>query len=117
MILVLLVISILPILAQSEAKMSLKQIYTMQKAYKAEKGIYWITSTAADSVNTSAFVSIRVEIARSARYAYILTSSDAGLNTFTATATATGLDYDATSDVWRIDQNGVLQIISDDSEY
>lgn len=102
---------------QSEAKMILKQIYAMQKAYKAEKGLYWITGSAAAAVSPTAFASIRIEIPMTARYTYTLTSTDAGATNFYATATSGVLDEDATIDTWVINQTGFLQVTSDDSEY
>jgi len=100
---------------QSEAKMMLKQIYTMQKAYKLEKGVYWITSSAASGVFNTAFASIRIEIPMTARYSYTITSTDAGATNFTATATSGVLDEDASIDVWVIDRNGFLRVTIDDA--
>lgn len=100
---------------QSEAKGILKQVYTMQHAYRQEKDVYFVTATPADSVTTTAFSTIGVDIGRNARYQYILSSGDAGLTTFLCTATATGLDDDATPDTWTIDQTGRLLVTSDDA--
>jgi hypothetical protein len=47
-----------------------------------------------------------------ARYTYRIT---ANATTFTATATSSILDDDATQDVWQIDQDGVLVCTSDDA--
>ncbi len=122
------VITILPVLAlseskkadvknkQSEAKMILKQIYTMQKAYKVEKGLYWIPSGCASTVAPTSFAPIRIEIPYSARYTYCLTSSDAGQTNFTATATSGILDWDVYVDIWNINQGGTLLLVADDSE-
>ncbi len=129
LIMVLLIIGILPVLAlseskkadvknkQSEAKMILKQIYTMQKAYYAEKDKFWITNDYASSSSPTGFAFIRIEIPQSARYTYTLTSIDAGATMFFATATSGALDDDAQVDVWVIDQTGFLRVTSDDSEY
>ncbi|OGC86238.1 MAG: hypothetical protein A2V73_04415 [candidate division Zixibacteria bacterium RBG_19FT_COMBO_42_43] len=125
--LLVVIIVILPVLAlsdskksdiknkQSEAKMILKQIYTMQKAYKAETGIYWIAPWAASASSPNAFADIRIEIIPTARYSYTISSSDAGANNFTATATSGVLDEDAQLDTWAIDQTGVLRVTSDDA--
>ncbi len=100
---------------QSEAKGILKQIYTMQHAYRQEKDVYFITATPADSVATTSFATLGVEVGRNARYQYILTSGDGGLTTFLCTGTATGLDDDATPDIWTIDQTGRLLVTTDDA--
>jgi prepilin-type N-terminal cleavage/methylation domain-containing protein len=97
---------------QSEAKQLLKQIYTMQHAYRQEYNIYACNGATGDSVNTAALATIGVDIMVSARYAYAIT---AGALAFTATATATGLDDDGTNDVWVIDQTGSLRCTSDDA--
>lgn len=129
LIIALAIIGILPVLAlseskkadiknkQAEAKMILKQIYALQKAYKEEKGIYWISPSAASAVYPTGFWSIRVEIPRVARYTYTLTSTDAGYTNFTAAAMSGVLDDDASTDVWTIDQTGTLRVIVDDSDY
>jgi len=127
---VMAMIVILPVLAlseskkadiknkQSEAKMILKQIYAMQKAYYVDKGLYWITNSAGNGgAGRTSFVPIRIEIPNSARYTYIITSTDAGATNFYATATSGALDEDATMDTWVINQTGFLQVTSDDSEY
>ncbi len=95
---------------QTEAKQLLKQIYTMQHAYRQEFNAYCLNgvSAAAGSVN---FARLGVDIGASARYTYAMT---AAANTFSCTATA-NLDDDATNDVWAIDQDGLLTCSSDDS--
>lgn len=100
---------------QSEAKMLLKQVYVMEHSYRQEKDVYWITATAASATAPTAFSGIGVEITPSARYSYVLTSGDAGATTFTCTATSSILDDDATTDVWHIDQTGVLVCDTDDA--
>jgi len=102
---------------QSEAKMILKQIYTMQRAYKMDKGLYWITGSVAGSATPTAFASIRITIPPTARYSYTITSTDAGATNFFATATvpSPGLDDDPKFDVWAIDQNGFLRVTVDDA--
>lgn len=97
---------------QSEAKQLLKQIYTMQRAYRQEFNTYACNGVTADSTTPAALAVIGVDIMTNARYAYSLTSTALA---FTATATATGLDDDATNDVWVIDQTGNLRCTSDDA--
>lgn len=99
---------------QSEAKQILKQVYVMQQAYRQEKNVYALNGVTADSTSGSSanFAAIGVEIMPTARYSYAMT---AGADVFTCTATATGLDDDATNDVWVIDQTGWLRVTTDDA--
>lgn len=100
---------------QSEAKSLLKEILTMQQAYRHEYNSYWgnglsaFGSTAAGQV---AFARIGVDVAPTARYTYTLTAT---ATTFTCTATSGGLDDDPAPDTWVIDEDGVVVITSDDS--
>ncbi|UCD65166.1 MAG: prepilin-type N-terminal cleavage/methylation domain-containing protein [Candidatus Zixiibacteriota bacterium] len=79
---------------QSEAKQLLKQIYTMERAYRQEFNTY-----------IADFNTIGVEIQPTARYAYtfLVCTADA----FTVEARG-NLDDDPTEDVWTIDQDGLL---------
>ena len=101
---------------QTEAKAILKQIYVQQEAYRQEYDRYFLTALTLDNGNPSAFSRIAVDLSPPARYSYTLSSADAGVSTFVATATvgAPGLDDDAAPDTWTIDQGGVLQVTSDD---
>jgi len=91
---------------QSEAKQLLKQIYTMQRAYRQESN----PPTYGDNGLTSApgalflFPQIGVEVQSSALYTYNIV---AGQDVFTATATA-NLDDDGVIDTWQITDAGVL---------
>lgn len=89
---------------QSEAKQILKQIYTMEQAYRQENNEYSL------DLNT-----IGVDIMDNARYSYVITSNDVTAD-FLATATAdvTDLDDDATVDTWTMDQDGTLTCTVDD---
>jgi len=95
---------------QSEAKQLLKQIYTMEHAYRQEFDTYACNGLTGSSAAPTALATIGVEIMVSARYTYAVT---AGANTFSCTATA-NLDDDATNDVWTIDQTGALTCTSND---
>jgi prepilin-type N-terminal cleavage/methylation domain-containing protein len=90
---------------QSEAKQILKQIYTMERTYRQETGLY-LAGGPADSAAGNALSALGVTIMPTALYSYTVTAT--GGTSFLATATATGLDDDATNDVWTIDQNGNL---------
>jgi len=101
---------------QSEAKLNLKQIYTMENAYRQEKDTYFPSdgSTVVAQPGET-FAPLCVEIMFPAYYSYSITGN---ANSFLATAgskKATGLDDDPTLDVWTISQNGVLACIIDDS--
>ncbi len=95
----------------SEARQLLKQIYTMQRAYRQENDTYTLNGVTASAAAGNAFADIGVEVGASARYAYAMVSA---ANTFTCTATA-NLDDDATVDTWTIDESGTLTHTIDDS--
>ncbi len=97
---------------QTEAKQLLKQIYTMEHAYRQEFNSYCLNGVTASAAAPTAFARIGVDIGATARYSYAMV---AAVNTFTCTATATSLDDDATNDVWTIDDTGTLTCTSDDS--
>ena len=97
---------------QSEARQVLKQIYSMQRAYRQEYNSYWGNGTNASAAAQTGFSRIGVDIMSTARYSFTMV---AAANTFTCTATSGILDDDATVDTWTIDQNGNLQVTSDDS--
>ncbi len=96
---------------QSEAKQLLKQVYTMQHAYRQEFNAYCLNGVTATALAPTTFARVGVDIGASARYSYAMV---AAANTFTCTATA-NLDDDATNDVWTIDDTGTLTCTSDDS--
>src|SRR4030066_1780879 len=66
---------------QSEAKGILKQIYTLQVAYRIDHDAYFITAVAASGTNPTAFadLGLGVEIMPTARYTYTITTTDGGL--------------------------------------
>jgi prepilin-type N-terminal cleavage/methylation domain-containing protein len=96
---------------QSEAKQLLKQIYTMQQAYRQEYDSYWGNGVTAIAGST-AFGRIGVDVGSTARYTYVMT---AATNTFNCVATSGVLDDDATLDVWHIDEAGNLVNDTDDA--
>jgi type IV pilus assembly protein PilE len=83
----------------SEAQLILKQVYTMERAYKQQYDAY-----------NANLATIGVEVSADARYAYAIVADAVS---FTATATA-NLDDDGTIDTWTIDQDGDLQHTVDD---
>ncbi len=97
---------------QSEARQVLKQIYSMERAYRQEYNAYWGNSQIASAAAATGFSRIGVDIMPSARYTYLMVAAD---NTFLCTATSGILDDDATLDVWTIDQDGNLVNVTDDS--
>ena len=96
---------------QSEAKQLLKQIYTMQHAYRQEFNSYCLAGITADYLTGTNFARIGVDVGATARYLYTMAAAQ---NTFSCIATA-NLDDDATVDTWQIDQDGTLQCTTDDS--
>jgi len=97
---------------QSEAKQILKQIYTMQRAYRQEYDTFWGNAVVASQAAPLAFARIQVEMMPPSRYTYTMA---AAMNTFTCTATSGILDDDATVDTWTMDEQGTLLVTSDDS--
>jgi prepilin-type N-terminal cleavage/methylation domain-containing protein len=98
---------------QSEAKLILKQIYEMQRAYYIEYDAYWRTDKQAFAAQPDNFARIGVIVSPQALYTYQIKSQK---REFTATATSTELDRDEKEDVWTIDQKGVLSCLSDDAQ-
>ena len=97
---------------QSEARQVLKQIYSMQRAYRQEYNTYGLNGINASAAAPTGFSRIGVDIMSTARYSFGMV---AAANTLTCTATSGILDDDATLDVWTIDQNGALVVTTDDS--
>lgn len=96
---------------QSEAKQLLKQIYTMQRAYRQEFNAYCLGGVVASAAAPATFGLIGVDIQASARYSYLMAATT---NTFSCIATA-NLDDDGIIDTWMIDQTGALSVTIDDS--
>lgn len=92
---------------QSEAKLILKQIYSMERVNFEQFGEYWIPpgGTIASQANPFAFAEILVEVQNPARYEYVIVGTP---QAFTATATA-NIDDDPTIDEWTIDEGGQLR--------
>jgi type IV pilus assembly protein PilA len=99
---------------QSEAKEILKQIYTMERAYRQEYDTYWGNGLSADALNPTTFARIGVEVMPTARYTYSIVC-DAVTFLVTATVANPGLDDDAAPDTWTIDHDGNLLCTSDDA--
>ena len=97
---------------QSEARQILKQVYSMQRAYRQEYNTYWGNATTASAAAPAGFARIGVDVMANARYTYTMV---AAANTFTCTATSGVLDDDAAVDTWTIDETGDLQVTSDDA--
>jgi prepilin-type N-terminal cleavage/methylation domain-containing protein len=99
---------------QSEAKEILKQIYTMERAYRQEYDTYWGNGLSADALNPTTFSRIGVEVMPTARYTYSI-ACDAITFLVTATVANPGLDDDAAPDTWTMDHDGNLVCTSDDA--
>jgi len=98
---------------QSEAKQLLKQIYTMEQAYRQANTSYWGAGVSASAAAQNAFATIGVEVMASALYTYTIVTADA--TTLLARATSSVLDDDATVDTWEITDGGILTCTSDDA--
>ena len=93
---------------QSEAQKILKQIYTMQRAYKQEFDTYCCDGSSASAGGS--FATLGVVIMANARYTYAITSN---ATSFTATAT-TNLDDDPVIDTWTINEMGdIIHVLYD----
>ncbi len=100
---------------QNEVKMILKQMYVNQRAYRQANNSYWGDGITADSAaaNRQNFAPLTIDIMATAKYTYSISATQ---NTFVVTGTATGLDDDPAPDIWTIDNNGLLTMVSDDSQ-
>ncbi|MCP4684607.1 MAG: prepilin-type N-terminal cleavage/methylation domain-containing protein [bacterium] len=81
---------------QSEAKTVLKQIYTLERAYRQETGSYLA------GANAAALAPMGFDDP-GGNYDYSVTVA---ANTFTAQGVGNANDADLTGDTWEIDQNG-----------
>ena len=97
---------------QSEARQILKQVYTMQRAYRQEYNDYWGDGLIASATAPTVFSRIGVDIMATARYTYTMATTPL---TFLCTAESGILDDDATVDQWTIDHNGNLLNTIDDA--
>jgi prepilin-type N-terminal cleavage/methylation domain-containing protein len=95
---------------QSEAKQLLKQIYTMEHAYRQGNPTYGDNGLTSALNATFTFPQIGVEIQSTALYTYGIVANG---TSFTATATG-NIDDDATNDVWTITEAGVLNNTTND---
>jgi type IV pilus assembly protein PilE len=99
---------------QSEPKEILRQIYTMQRAYRLEYDSYFGNAVTGSAATPQAFERINVEIMNSSLYTYTMV---AGVNSFMCVATCGVLDEDATVDTWSITDQGSLAVLLDDSQF
>ncbi len=97
---------------QSEAKAILRQIYINETTYRQQGNGYWIPAGPANSVAPQAFSRIWIEIMPPARYTYAIVGN---ASSFTATATSGMLDDDPATDVWTVNETGVMTCLSDDA--
>jgi len=84
-----------------EAQLILKQVYTMERAYKQQYDTYHADLTT---------IGVELPDAANRRYDFAIVAT---ATTFTATATGQ-LDDDATEDTWTMDQDGTLTHTVDD---
>ena len=103
---------------QGEAQLILKQVYEMQRAYRQEKDSYYPSDGSTMIVQPGGtFGPLGVELIPSARYSYSLTANRTSFVVTAGSKGASGLDDDATLDVWTIDQSGKLTCVSDDATH
>ncbi len=101
---------------QSEAKLNLKQIYTMENAYRQEKDTYFPSDGSTVVAQPGeAFAPLCVEIMFPAYYSYSITGNAVSFVATAGSKKPTGLDDDPTLDVWNVNQNGIITCITDDS--
>jgi len=101
---------------QTEARLILKQIYTMQRAYRQENDTYYPGGGGTVVGQPGGvFSALHVEIMPAVYYSYSITGDAAGFTAVAGSKSATGLDDDPTLDVWSIDQNGNLAVTTDDA--
>ena len=101
---------------QSEAKLNLKQIYTMESAYRHEYDSYFPgDGSTVVAQPGEVFAPLCVEIMYPAYYSYSITGNTTSFVATAGSKNANGLDDDLTLDVWTITQNGNLTCITDDS--
>ncbi|UCB51867.1 MAG: type II secretion system protein [Candidatus Zixiibacteriota bacterium] len=101
---------------QTEARLILKQIYTMQRAYRQENDTYYPGGGATVVAQPGGvFGALHVEVMPAVYYSYSITGDPTGFLASAGTKSATGLDEDATLDEWTMDQNGILTCITVDS--
>ncbi len=99
---------------QSEAKQLLKQIYTMERTYRQENDTYL---AAADNA-AGEWSDIGIEIPVNTRYEYSVTAGSGDITTtFWADAVIPdpGLDDDAHTEHWRINELGNLMCLENDA--
>ncbi|MFH1893352.1 MAG: prepilin-type N-terminal cleavage/methylation domain-containing protein [Candidatus Zixiibacteriota bacterium] len=100
---------------QTEAKQILKQIYVGQRAYYQQNGTYWDPGgNAMTPASPDAFRTLEMQLMIPARYSFAIVVNN-GAFTATATCADPGLNDDPTPDIWTIDDNGNLVILSDDA--
>lgn len=102
---------------QTEAKLILKQIYTMERAYRQLKDTYYPSDGSTVVAQPGgAIAPLCVEIMPAVYYSYSVTGDATAFLATAGSKSATGLDDDPTLDVWTIDQSGNLTCITDDSK-
>lgn len=101
---------------QSEAQLILKQIYAMQQTYRQENDTYFPSDGSTIVAQPGGVIgSLNVEIASSARYSYSVTATQISFVATAGSKRSSGLDDDATLDVWTMDQTGTLTCVSNDA--
>ncbi len=101
---------------QAEAKLILKQIYTMQRAYRQLKDGYYPSDGSTVVAQPGDVIGpLCVEIMPAVYYSYSVTGNALAFRATAGSKGVNGLDDDATLDVWTIDQSGDLTCLIDDA--
>jgi type IV pilus assembly protein PilA len=101
---------------QTEAKTILKQIHTMEMAYRQEKDAYYPGDGSTVVAQPGDVIApLGVEIMPAVYYSYSITGNGTSFTAVAGSRAATGLDNDPTLDVWTIDQTGNLTVTTDDA--
>ena len=101
---------------QIEAKIILKQIYTMERVYRQEKNAYYPGDGSTIVAQPGDIIApLGVEIMAAVYYSYSITGNDTSFTAVAGSKAATGLDDDPTLDVWTIDQIGNLTVTTNDA--
>ena len=101
---------------QTEAKLILKQTYTMERACRQERNACYPGDGSTIVAQPGDIIApLGVEIMPAVYCSYSITGNGTGFTAVAGSKAATGLDDDPTLDIWTIDQTGNLTVTTDDA--
>jgi prepilin-type N-terminal cleavage/methylation domain-containing protein len=100
---------------QTEAKQTLKHIYTMERQYRQGNDSYWGAGITASAAAPTNFEPIMVNIGPTAIYTYTINTAD--VTDLLVTATCGILDDDVDVDTWTINDGGSLICVDNDADF